>query len=222
VEGLAAATNTYTDTKIGVGKTATYAVKAFVGTAYSSYKTVTGTRLTGVGIPQATATTNLTTGVTLTWAAIPDATSYGVYRQDSTNGPWTILVEGLTEITYTDTSITPGKTATYAVKAFIEKAYSSYKTVTGTRTIGIPVVTPQNLTTGVKLTWTAITGATSYGIYRQDTINGPWTTVVDGLAATTYTDTTITSGATATYAVKAFVGTAYSSYITVTGTRLTG
>jgi len=82
---------------------------------------------------------------------------------------------------------------------------------------------PTNLTAvagfnEVFLSWTAVTGATSYNIYRSGTTGGPPTDpyVLIGTAtpgtATTYTDTTATFPNTYFYVVKAVVGTVTSDY----------
>jgi hypothetical protein len=202
------------DTTGRFGVTETYAVRAYIGTKYSDYiRNVTGT-VTTIGVPQVTAAGGVK-GTTLMWDKVNGATGYGVWRQD--NGKWVELADGKTStaMTYFDSTIKSGATATYAVRAYIGKAYSGYISVTSTP-IGIPQVTAVSGVNGITLTWSPIAEATGYGVWRLD--NGKWVQIAN--AATfeglTYTDPTIKSGAEATYAVRAYVGTSYSDYISVT------
>ena len=52
---------------------------------------------------------------------------------------------------------------------------------------------------GVKVTWDAVDGATSYQVYRKDDNTGKWSKLGEPLAATSYTDTTVESGETYAY-----------------------
>ena len=66
--------------------------------------------------------------------------------------------------------------------------------------------TPTNLTatsgnSKIDLSWTEVTGATSYNIKRATTAGGQYTTTTS--AAITYTDTTVTNGTTYYYVVTA-------------------
>ena len=67
---------------------------------------------------------------------------------------------------------------------------------------------PTNLTavagdTKVALSWNASSGASSYTVYRATTSGGPYMRVISGLAATSYTDTSVTNGTTYYYVVEA-------------------
>lgn len=52
------------------------------------------------------------------------------------------------------------------------------------------------------LSWNAVTGATSYKVYRG-TVSGTYTLLASGISALTYSDTTVTNGTTYYYVVKA-------------------
>jgi len=74
------------------------------------------TDVTATG-PDCTGPSPATTGgVTITWAAAVRATSYKVYRAESAKGPWTIIGTTNTDLTYTDTNVTAGKTYLYKVQ----------------------------------------------------------------------------------------------------------
>src|SRR5437879_13631633 len=55
----------------------------------------------------------------------------------------------------------------------------------------------------VGLSWNSATGATSYNVLRSTTNGGPYTSIVAGLAATSYTDTGLTNSTTYYYVVQA-------------------
>lgn len=65
-------------------------------------------------------------------------------------------------------------------------------------------------TTGVKLTWSKVTGANSYTVLRK-LGSGEWTTIKKGITSTSYTDTTAKSGKTYRYAIKAVNGAGNSN-----------
>ncbi len=70
-----------------------------------------------------------------------------------------------------------------------------------------------NTTSGVKVTWGKVTGATGYRVYRK-TAGGSWSKIADVSSGSTvtYTDTKAASGTTYFYTVRALKGTAISSY----------
>ncbi len=69
-----------------------------------------------------------------------------------------------------------------------------------------------NTTTGVKVTWGKVTGATSYVVYRK-TGSGSWKRIADGIKNTYYTDKTAKSGTTYKYTVRAQKGSLLSGYV---------
>jgi len=108
---------TFNDTAAIPALTYYYWVKACIGTRCSTYSTA------NTGWRKLTAPTNLqasdgtyTTKVQLTWTVSNGATSYQVYRANSSSGTKTLLgsPEGAT---FADTTATPGATYYYWVKA---------------------------------------------------------------------------------------------------------
>ncbi|OPX83208.1 MAG: Amylopullulanase precursor [Pelotomaculum sp. PtaB.Bin013] len=55
----------------------------------------------------------------------------------------------------------------------------------------------------MSLTWTAVTGATSYNVKRANTAGGSYTTLATIVTETNYSDTIITNGTTYYYVVTA-------------------
>ncbi len=126
-----------------------------------------------------------------------------------------------------ETPVAPGEgftfTKTYVVKASDPNTLVNVVTVIGDPPGSLAVVTrqisvnttivvgcPPPVPTGlsdvagdgqVKLTWQASSGASSYKVQRSLVKGGPYTTIVTGLAATTYTDTNVTNGVEYYYVV---------------------
>ncbi|MFM2134746.1 MAG: hypothetical protein RL021_146, partial [Bacteroidota bacterium] len=151
------------------------------------------------GAPTGITVTNVTTsGATISWVSVTGATSYNL----------TYCVAGTTNCTtassasnsITVSNLSPGTTYNYTLQTVCSTGTSS--TVSGTfTTIATSCGDPTNLATssltssGVTLTWVAVSGAISYNIqYKTATATG-WTTTtstvtsksITGLsAATTY------------------------------------
>ncbi|MGN0649843.1 MAG: hypothetical protein ACI4KM_05345, partial [Oscillospiraceae bacterium] len=141
--------------------------------------------------------------IKLSWAAVDGATSYRIYRANSETGAKTLL-KAVTAAAYTDTTAAAGNTYYYFVAAYNSKTatlseYSDAVKVTVPAVLVAPVIS--TITTdgsSVTLAWNKVTGATSYRIYRADTATGT-KTLLKGVAATTYTDSTVTAGKTYYY-----------------------
>ncbi len=65
-------------------------------------------------------------------------------------------------------------------------------------------------TNGITVTWNAVSGATTYRVYRK-TGSGGWTGLKD-VTGTSYMDAAVVSGTTYTYTVKAYNGSAWSGF----------
>jgi fibronectin type 3 domain-containing protein len=139
--------------------------------------------------------------VTVSWTAVSEAESYNVYRSDSQTGTYT-KVGTPTTASYVDTV---GVVGTYYYKASavsmggFESAHSTPITVAVT-----PPSTPTNVSASaadnkVTVSWTAVTGAKSYNIYRSDSQTGTYTKVGTPTTAS-YVDTVTAAG---TYYYKA-------------------
>ncbi|MGO9096715.1 MAG: LamG-like jellyroll fold domain-containing protein [Bryobacteraceae bacterium] len=176
--------------------------------------TVTSAVSTGLAVtmgppspPTGLAATPGNTQVTLSWSASTGATSYNVYRSTTSGGEGpTAYATGITSPTYTNTGLTNGTKYYYTVAAVNAGGTSAQSTEVSATTMPAP---PTGLTATagnaqVVLSWTASSGATSYNVYRATTSGGEGTTaLVTGIAATTYTNTGLTSGTKYYYTVAA-------------------
>ncbi len=120
---------------------------------------------------------------TLTWTAPAGATSYNLYRSNTSGAEGTTSYKSGVTSPYTDTGLTNGSTYYYKVTALDavgEGAPSNEVSVTPTLPPAVPAA-PGNVSAAggpgtVTVSWSAATGATSYNVKRSLTSGGPYTT----------------------------------------------
>jgi hypothetical protein len=126
------------------------------------------------------ATANSASQVTVNWNSVPGASSYGVYRA-ATPGALGNLLTTLQapEVVFVDTGLTASTTYYYTIKAgnSVVSASAASAQATATTQNQVVVVTTPTAPTGlaanaisdtqITVNWTAVTGATSYNIYRS-------------------------------------------------------
>ncbi|MGD9955680.1 MAG: hypothetical protein AB7V23_06405 [Candidatus Nanopelagicales bacterium] len=196
------ATTSYTDTGLTNGTAYTWTVTAVkqnsAESAASSGATATP-QVPAPGTPTGVTATAGANQVAVQWTAVSGATSYKVYRGGT-------LVQTVATTSWTETGLTSGTAVSYTVVAS-NAGGSSAASIAATAT-PLPAaptgltVTPGNASNA--LTWTAVTGAASYRVYR----NG---TQVGTSATASYSDTGLTNGTSYTYYVVAVAGSALSA-----------
>ena len=154
----------------------------------------------------------------LTWKAVEGATSYRIYRSTSKGSGYSLL--GTTTATsYTNTGAKAGTTYYYRVKACNDAGLSPYSNVVSGKVKSVtpkpaaPVVKIGHSATSGKpmLTWNAVSGATSYKVYRATSQNGTYS-LLGTVTATSYTNTGAKAGVTYYYKVKAVNSAGESAY----------
>jgi fibronectin type 3 domain-containing protein len=159
---------------------------------------------------------NASSGVKVTWSKTTSATGYIVYRKTG-SGKWTQLktvTSGLT-VSYLDKTAKAGTTYYYTVRAYAGSTTtnkSSYVTNVSIKYLKQPTVTLSNASTGVKVSWAKISGATGYIVYRK-TASGSWASIATIKSGSTisYIDKTAKAGTTYNYTVRAYSGSSQSS-----------
>ena len=151
-----------------------------------------------------------TTGVSISWSKVDGAKSYKIMRKVK-GGSWkTIKTVSSSTTSYTDKDAISGKKIYYVVKAVDGSYISEYDTHTVTY-IKTPTVSVKNISTGVRVSWKKVSGATSYEVYRKAGSAKSWKKI-----ATTkkdaYTDKDVKSGTTYKYCIKAIGSSAKSAY----------
>ena len=157
--------------------------------------------------------------IKLSWGKVNGATGYQVYRATNKNGAYKPVKE-TTGTSYTNTSLTAGKTYYYKVRAYhLEgkaKVYGSFTAIiTGKPIPATPgsVKAKRASSTSIRVSWSKISGATGYQVYRATTKNGKYTLVKD-TKSQSYTNTKLGKKRTYYYQVRA--------YRTVSGKKVPG
>jgi len=206
------ATN-YADTSVTVGNTYTYQVTACNSSGCSS-----GVNTNAVTI--APPPPQMPTGVTATasggaivvgWNAVSGATSYTIQKNA---GGVISTITGVSGTSYSDRSITAGASYTYNVKACNSAGCSANSSgASATAPAAVPAapanVSAMSLSGYAYVSWSAVSGATSYRVLK---VNGM--TAAVSTTATDYADTSVTVGNTYTYQVSACNGSGCSSAVT--------
>jgi fibronectin type 3 domain-containing protein len=174
-----------------------------------------------VSVPKAPAGVQASDGtytdkVRVTWAAVSGATSYEVWRGPSSSSSSSTKIGSPTTTTHDDTSATAGTNYTYWVKAKNTAGTSGLSTPdSGCRTLPAPTnVQASNgtYTDKVRVTWTAVSGAASYEVWRGTSSSSSSASKIGTATPSTYDDTNATAGTTYEYWVKAKSSAGISSF----------
>jgi fibronectin type 3 domain-containing protein len=165
--------------------------------------------------PTGVTTTSSSGQVTISWTAVAGAASYKVYRVAGsacpTNDIGNVIGSGITGTSYVDTtSCTVGNFA-YRVVAVNAANCESPASSCVTATIAAPVA-PATLTATagvpgqINLTWSAVTGASRYEVFRYNNSTCPapnnGVQIASNVSGTTYSDTGLTNGTPYAYFVR--------------------
>lgn len=212
---LLTSTNTsrsYTDTSGGAGKSYTYYVAA-VATGYyeSAQASISTSNKQQFAKPANLAASYTQSSTTISWSKVTSpaaATVYNVWRDNTSLGT---VTSSATTISYTDSSTygASGQSHTYKVTAagtasYWESAQATINTA-NPATLATPTGIKSEYTkTQTTISWNAVTGATSYKVYR-----GSGTSPVATVTTNSYTDTSAIAGTSYTYRVIASNSPAY-------------
>ncbi len=134
-------------------------------------------------------------GVKVTWNATTGADNYTVYRKAAGETKWSVIAEGITGTSYTDTNVSNNVSYTYTVRSYnesgIDATYNSTKTTT--YFVAPSKITATTKVNSVLVSWSKVAGATAYRVYRrvinEDGTRSGWTTVAKTVKTTSFTDT---------------------------------
>ena len=225
--GTATTATTYTQTGLTAATTYYYAVTVTTSSGTSARSTTISATTQAASDPAAPtgvlAAAASATSITVTWTAVTGATSYTIYGGTSSS---LSQIGTATTGTYTQTGLTAATAYYYAVTVTTSSGTSARSTTVSatTQTGGGPAaptgVKATASSTSITVTWTAVTGATSYIIYRG-TSSTSTSQIGTTTTATTYSSTGLTAGTTYYYAVAAVNASGTSAKSTVVSATTT-
>ena len=216
----------YTDTSADTGETFYYKVKAVsadgVSSDYSDPVTITCRCARPVVKPSYVGASGKPY---IYWSAVDGAGKYYVYRSTSKNGTYE-YIGYTTKTNYTDSKAVAGTTYYYKVKGISSVKSTANSALSASVTITCRCARPSVKITltqkgDPKLTWSAVTGASQYEVYRATSKNGSYTKMFT-TSNLSYTNTSAKAGTTYYYKVKAVSkvkSTANSAFSTVVSIR---
>ncbi len=210
----------YTDATVKLGTKYRYTVRAVNGSVMSAYKTTSTLKY---NVTPTVKAANTSTGIKVSWSTVANATGYTVYSStyNAKTKKWSGWTNrGTTKATTTswvDKKAKSGTKYKYTVRAVNGKVLSFYdKTGATTLYLTQPTVKIANASTGVKVSWNKVTGATGYTVYRSELSNGKWTDWKKmGTAKAekkSWVDKSAESGVQYKYTVRAINGNYKSTY----------
>ena len=146
--------------------------------------------------------------IKITWTAVEGAAKYEIWRATSKDGEFTRL-STTSGTRLTNTSTTAGKTYYYKVRAVAADGTLGDFSNVKYRACDCaqPVVKLTNVASSgkIKISWSAITGATKYEVWRATSKTGTYTKI-STTTGTSLTNTRAVAGKTYYYKVKAICG----------------
>jgi fibronectin type 3 domain-containing protein len=130
--------------------------------------------------------------ITVSWNAVSGAEKYFVYRKGPSDSDYTSF-GSVTDVTYVDSSAVQGLTYTYSIRAYSSAGFSDYSAeVSGviSSALGTPSGVGATLSDSAKITlsWSTVSGADSYNVWRASSLNGSYTQIATGITTLTYDD----------------------------------
>lgn len=210
IKTLSATQTSYKDTDLVSGRTYRYRVFALWDDEKSA--TPESFKHTFLSVPEISSLKNAYGGIRINWKSVKNAESYKIRRKAS-GGEWeTIKTVSASKNAYTDKTAKNGVKYYYTVRAVKEESISYYESKSFTY-FASPVVTVENKTSAITVTWDKISGAKSYYVYRKGPGDSSWKRVAIA-TKNIYTDRDVKNGKYYRYTVKAYNGSIFSGYNT--------
>ncbi len=164
--------------------------------------------------PALKAVTATANGVKVTWGKVKGGDSYRVYRKVKSSD-WKYL-DTVNGTTFTDKTAKSGNTYYYTVRAKNEAGLGGYdKSGESVKYVAAPKLSKiQNVAGGLNITWSKVSGADGYYVYRKVYGADSWSriaTIKNG-STVTYKDTKVSGGKVYVYTVKAYDGSVKSAH----------
>ncbi len=208
--------SSFKDETIVNGGKYTYMVRAVDGKYTSGYDNA-GVCADYVSAPKDITLKNYySNSILVKWDKVKDAEKYIVYRKDTKNKSFTKVYE-TSKRQFKDTDIVNGRKYTYSVKAKGENGGTSgyAKNVKITALKRPDEINLSCTSKGINISWTKMSSATSYRIYRKVKGSSDWDLIkkIAGSSTTTYTDEKVKDGKTYSYRVMQIKNPEKGSYL---------
>ncbi len=180
--------------------------------------------------PTALSSTNASPSQTsLSWTPVAGASGYEIERCAGTSCTAFSSLGTTTQASYTDTDLSAGQNYTYRVRTVTSEGVSAWSgtTTLATASSSSAPQKPTLATTGgdVSLSWTPVSGASSYEIQRCEGIACSFFTALGTTTGTSYIDSSVQGSTTYSYRLRAVTTsgtTSWSSIGSVTASGDTG
>ena len=174
----------YNNTGLTTNRIYYYKVRAYrmVGTVkiYSGFSTVKSLKPVPSAPTSVKAVSSSYNSINISWNGVVGASGYEVYRATSSTGPYT-LVSRTTATRYNNTGLTTNRTYYYKVREYrivgTVKEYSYFLTVVSAKPVPSTPINAKATRIGcksIKLTWSSVTGANGYEVYRSISSTGTY------------------------------------------------
>ena len=164
----------------------------------------------GLGVPAMTVKLGSDGKPVVSWTKVNGAAQYEMYRSDTGKDNTFKIVRRTAGLTFTDTNTVAGKTYYYVVRAIdggTTGKFCAARSVTVPGALGVPTMTLKLGSDGKPVvSWTKVTGAAQYEVYRSLTGKANSYSIVRRTAGLTFTDTTAATGKTYYYVLRAING----------------
>ena len=153
--------------------------------------------------------------ITLSWNKDSSVDGYIIYRSDSQSGTYKKIktITSSNTATYKNAKLTIGKSYYYKIRSYVTKDgktyYSPYSSsVKGVASVLAPTLQSAKIAAVTKatLTWTKVSGAHGYAIYKATSKNGTYKRIATIKSGSTlsYTVTGLSNGKTYYFKIKAY------------------
>ncbi len=175
-------------------------------------------------VPTVKAASASYTSVKISWNKLTGAKGYQVYRATSKTGTYKKIAD-TTSTSYTNKSLTTGKTYYYKVRMYTSSKTYSYSSIVSAKPVpatptGVKAKRVSN--SSIKVSWTKVSGATKYQVYRATSKTGTYKKVAE-TTSLSYTNKSLTDNKTYYYKVRAYrkVGSSkvYGSYSAIVSAK---
>jgi fibronectin type 3 domain-containing protein len=134
--------------------------------------------------------------ITLVWESNSTSNQFRVKRSTTSGGPYTTIAT-VTGTSHNDSGCSG--TCFYVVSNVWGSNESANSSQIAVRPVSGPQPTVSPTTSSLVLSWSSISNATSYEVWRAEGFNTPRTIVQASVAATTWTDTNVVAGTNYSY-----------------------